>query len=694
MPMTTQRESAAAVALFVVFLVLAAGDSLAQLGDSSCGILGSSCRVVTDSDVDGDICDDFQAASNILLDPSQSGGIPPRIHFAAPPRGTYDCSQRVRICLSTATTSGTTVPACDDNGSGAMPEVVGLGDWGAVLIQASELWEPNAEAPDAMIWIGDLWNDEQGIVKVNWPSLLWAQPGGQASSSFFNPFNRVLPVFCDGCTGVIGYKDRSPSDQNANAVLQGSAFVGRDLSVSVDVEANDNWGEYAVRLLGDGIFIAGRTVHAPVLLGTHDAGLSPYFTAAKPYNSFGANSAVVFRGSYEFAPSFSIRDNSAGAATLSISDQAFARVRGLINSGSSSKPTVLIRASVSNGLSYGFGTYVFEGDVRASPTGINPAIRLDADSGWDGIPGRLILEGHFDNETTTDNGGVSSCFAGLGKPSCFVAVSGATRSGKQQWQSSSLTATRFEDTQPGVVRTVNQSIHEIAVAGTTVLGECILDPLGSGPSIGTCDATAQIAVAKPTLLGLLELELLDDAGANDCEVVLQQTIHPGLATWSDGAIAAADCTANDAPHPCCSGSGSGNCKGNPISWLELEYGETGGLFGQESDQLGEADVVSSQTFLMPGQSYRWKIAERKQCLGGARAGRQCDANGDCPSSTCATVGTCTDLNRVRLRWQEYPAIPEPECYDGIDNDSDGTVDWATSGGDADCATRVDDDESS
>ncbi|RIL07483.1 MAG: hypothetical protein DCC71_02885 [Proteobacteria bacterium] len=706
--------------LLVVAVLLAAlaPDALAQgglgggSGDPCRGL--AHCERVLDANDDGDLADDLQTAANRLLDPNQAGGLPAEVYFGAPPPGTYTLAHRVRFCLSTGTTAGSAEPTCDAVGQTGLPILRGVGDWAlAKLVPGPPFdpenrppyaWEPSASGPDAALWFGDLWNDQAGYVRVDWPGLY---PDGWVMSflDVVGAWNRIAPILCDGCEGRIGWRSTMSSDGDNTTVQAGAYFVGQNLRVSLDLvpppgASLEASGDPAVAtLIGDGMTVGGYVGTGALSFGREAQGL---FGAAATGNTYGNAGGVVYVGTYEMEPG-SVVDGGT-LSGISAMDAAAVTYRGRITSQTTTKPTVQMNQNAGTK----GGIHTFDGVDLHSPPSINPPIRVTAGSQFDrNYPIRVDLGGVFRNDVAADNGPLFSCLSQQPRPvACIVNIGRTRRDGKGPIVLSAPGGGgggRYDDTAHVAVESP-ASVWRTAVipAATAASGKCILNLLSGAPTVGTCDATAEVGFDAATVIGHTRLKLLaDSVGGSSCLVAMQQTAYPtgvGASTWHNGPISQAECIANDDPHPGCSAAGVGaGLRGQQgAAWLELHYGEAAAGRRQVSvDNAGESYFVNQTTRIWPGGKVRFQFQQVRKCAaGGNRPNWECASDSDCGTSTpCATVASCGDTNPFELVWQEFPDVPEPQCYDGLDNDGDGTADWATSGGDAGCASRTDDDES-
>ena len=658
-----------------------------------------TCYTVTDADADGDICDDMQIAANTLINPDRGDwGTYTEVFVAAPPSGTYDCTQQVRFCLSTAATAGSTVPSCNAADQTGLPTIHGVGDWDAVKIvplpdgvNDPYPWLPNDSGPDALIWFGDFYNDEAGYVNINWPTL-WIDDARESLLSG-RPWNGIMPIFCDGCQGNIGWKSRTVSDGDGLTGAAVSYFVGKNLTVNFDLwrpgtqETPASGG--LANMIGEDVRVGGRNNMGALRFNRDDAGSTSLFPTKTNGNLWGDTDAITFVGSYEVLPGTTVLGTGLMGALEGIDIQRLI-ARGQFEASSSTKPTFTF--GYNSGIKG--GVFDFEG-IDIDSKSINMPIRftgINVDP-----PIRIKASGLYRNTAEHDNGGIFGCLNMTNTPvKCVLNLVAASRYGKGQWISPP--AARNDDT--GLIfvedpRKVRYVIH--VPDGTAAAGKCILNPLTNNPTVGTCDATAEIAINEEIMLYESRLTLLEDSVASSsCLVAMQKTIAPGSSTWNNGPFVNLDCVGADNPHSCCTGAGAGNCRFGWGGHVELHYGEAAStLRSYSTDQKGEVYQVNSNGTAWAGDKIRFQFQQIKRCNGGSRANFDCVIDADCPSSTCGNIAnSCGNTNEFLLEYTMAPREKEPQCYDGLDNDSDGLFDFnSTVGlGDAQCSGRMDNSE--
>lgn len=663
-----------------------------------------------------DICAGLQTAFNELLDPNQVGGIPAEVTVVAPAPGTYDCDQRVRFCLSTGTTPGASAPACDDT-STAYPRLRGVGDWSSVEIVGNwtvglgtnvhtpGYWQPSASGPDAMIWIGDLYATENlaRLVSVDWPGL-WVETGGSGNLSV--EWNRNAPLLCDGCTGRIGYKSRSAG---YGVFLQGhgfGVFVGRSLDVALDIETPP-WAVESVsvapQVIGDGITVSGRDFRA-----SSDAASAFHFGRASTASGalfydtdghvYGDTDAIQFHGTYSTTPDF-VAGNGIGARTF-----ASLHLRGEVGrrgaSGGTNKPWV----DISDPRAGQPPRITVDALVHQEASNLNASIRYagttattfaeEAASRPRFVLGSAFFDMYNLGAANHGHGPIHCHTARAGIPCEIELTLGAARTKRHQWVQpfyyggNGRTWPQFRGQR---VIHPQETTRVVTVSGTTVSGECVKGLNGGAASIGACASGDEVVVTEPTVINYQRLDLLEARPASSqCLVAVEQTVHPGVATWVHGPTAPVDCTAADTPHTGCTGSGAGaSLRNYGFAWAKLEYGRaaTASMYQKRTTEPYDFDEVAGSSVLYPGQAWRVVVKDFKTCSGGS-AGLvdtldwQCSINSDClsptgsaGSRTCNTVGTCGDLGLSRITVSTFPALPEPQCFNGIDDDADGLVDY-------------------
>lgn len=662
-----------------------------------------NCLPIYDAYNDGKICDEVQAAANTLLDPTQPGGLPADVYLAMVPSKTqFECDRRVRICKSEQKTAADAEPTCDSANHDGFPTIHGIGNWNSVRVtpapnagEAPYPWLPNDSGPDAMLWIGDLWNDEAGYVAVDFPPIWWDSVYSDWASN--GQWNRVPALICDGCTGRIGWKDRTPDNSDGDTSVAGATtFVGVALEVTLDVNPDSTetlTAEESVYLLGDEITLRGQMHDSLLTFGRHSNGGTGYWGVVQPGITYGDTDAIRFRGQYVVDSSF-----YATAVTLTASDAETTDLAGKFREPHNSiKPVVNWQTSV--GMP-GVVANLQALDVFSSST-TNPALRYQEMTG--NVPDRSrppvfnMIGGTYYNTAAADLGAAFSCGAGAYPPNagCVFNVIGARRFGKQQIAGGGATG-KWTYPLPGVIRKPDTKRNQLVVSGSAADGKCILNPLGA-PSIATCDTTANLYVPTASLLGELRTTLLANAAAaSTCQVVLEQETHPGSGVFLQGTVGAVDCLAANSPHPSCTGAGTGGpFKAAGYTWVEPHIGETASpVYGIRTTVAGDTSFVPTQIYLNPAMAYRWSFKTVRYCAGGSNVNKECLADSNCPSSTCAAAANaCGTVNATELSWTVTPADREPQCYDGIDNDGDSKVDFGTSLElDPQCADRLDDSE--
>jgi hypothetical protein len=674
-----------------------------------------------------DICAGLQTAFNELLDPNQVGGIPAEVTVVAPAPGTYDCDQRVRVCLSSTTTSGANAPACNDTTT-AYPEVHFAGEWDRVRIDGAwtadpgtnvhtpAYWQPSTTGPDAMIWIGDLHATENvsRLVPVRGPKL-WVESGG--SGYVASAWRRNIPLFCDGCTGWIGYKSRSPDLGASLRQHQFAVLVGRRLAVDLDVQT-PVWSfqgtSQHLAVIGDRITVSG-THHQT----TTDAGSamhfgyggvaseSVFYKVGGDHQAYGATGAVAFAGHYETTADF------VGANGVNLANVTSAVLRGEFGrrgaAGGTNKPWV-----DGQWLATRQPHIELLGLFHADPAGLNANVRLagtDATTVAQQVLSRprLVVGGRFDmsNFAATLGGQAPiHCHTTQGNIPCEIELllSAARIGSRYQWVHPSYFR---QHPQFGGQRVLHpaRTVRTVTVSGTGVSGNCVKGLNGGATSIGACAAEDAVTVTEPTVINYQRLDLLEARpGSSQCILAVEQTVHPGVATWVNGPTEARDCTAADTPHTGCTGAGAGaSLRAYSFAHRKLEYGRaaTASVYQRRTTEIYDYDETAGSAVLHPGQSWRVVAKPFRTCSGGSAGlidtlGWQCAINADCVSPngsagsrTCNTVGTCGDLGLSRITVETFPALKDAQCWDGIDNDADGLVDYPQ---DAGCANYDDDAE--
>jgi hypothetical protein len=679
------------------------GNPLIDASSLPCGDNTTTCRAIRDSDADGDICDDLQIGVNYLIDPGRPDwGDYQDIYLAAPPIGEYDCRQRVRICLSTGSTTGSNEPSCDAANQNLMPVIHGVGPWDTVRIKGTAdgvndpyPWEPNASGPDAMIWIGDLWNDEAGYVNVDWP-WIWADDVHHSILTAY-PWNRVMPIFCDGCSGEIGWKFKTLTDGISTTTAFYPTFVGINLKVNMDAYIQPGFTREvqpsfaAAFFQGNGISIAGTSNVGGLGFGRDLTPATLYFGSASNANIYGDTNAITFDGSYEILDGSRIEGGPLGA--VESQDAQRVTLRGRLSSSATTKPT--LNFATSSGAK---GTVItFDGADVVGSQSLNMPVRFTGININANYPHRIIANGTFWNTYNGDNGGIFGCLNMTFTPSprCIVNLAASRRMGKGPWFSAP--PTKFDDTQQIFFDHPQKKYYTIRVPdGTSASGKCILNPLSATPTIGTCDATAYIDFKEDVFLTDSMIKLTEDSVASSsCMIALQESVDVGSTTFSNYGMMNSTCTADNTPHACCSGSGAGNCRSHG-GWNEIHYGEAASsLRSISTDQQGETYNVINNGLIKAGERIRFQFQQLKRCNGGTRANWDCEVDGDCPSSTCGNItNSCGNTAEMQLTFSTIPVEPEPQCYDMVDNDSDGLVDFNESGPgwDTGCTSRLDNSE--
>lgn len=689
--------------------------SLCPAGDTACKQIAAT-----------NICASLQTAFNQLLDPNQVGGLPKVATIAAPPAGTYDCDQRVRYCLSTGTTAGANAPACDDTTT-AYPELRGVGEWDRVEIKGDwtadagtnvytpVYWQPSASGPDAIIWIGDLYATENTsrLVKVDFPSGLWVETGGGGPRS--SAWERHAPLFCDGCTGRIGYRSRSAAFGAMFQMHQFPIFVGRDLGVRLDIRTPVWTGEgtsQAPTVIGDRMVVSGvhrqETTDAGSQLrfGQATAGAESMFVAAGDPQAYGDTGAIVFDGIYETTPDF------VGANGVALPGVQSATLRGEFGrrgaAGGTNKPWVDASAYATARTSHITLDGLFHSDAQ-----FNANVRFTGGATTFAEQARkharltvgpsAVFDMRNWAATNIGHAPIHCHQSAYGIP-CDIEISrAASRIGRHQWAQWGYSKRYWPQYGgPHVLHPLAET-RTVVVSGTAVSGNCVKGMNGGSASIGACAAGDEIRVTEPTIINYQRLDLLEARPASSqCLVAVEQTVHPGDDTWVNGPTEPADCTAANAPHTGCTGAGAGTLRLWGFSWRKLEYGRaaSAAVYQKRTTEAYDFDEQAGSVVLQPGQAWRVRVQPMKTCSGGSAGTTdtldwQCATNADCLSTgtpgtrTCNTVGTCGDLGLSRISVQTFPAMPEPACFDGVDNDGDGLVDYPQ---DTQCASYDDVDE--
>lgn len=682
-----------------------------------------SCVSLTDADADGLYGEDFYSAYRQLLYPGGSLTTQPVVYLAPPasqPAGGYILiEQRVRWCLSTTIPTGSNAHSCDASNQTGMPALEFVGDWSPFILSIDWndpgyplVWTPNASSPDAVMWFGDGYADGDTL-RVNIPALR-VEESLIDVLSYTPPWNAILPALCDGCEGVFNPVNHQAAPGGTSRILPVLA-VGRNLSVTPNLDGPTaaSFQSHALQVIGDYVTVRGNLRRISIYHG-QDAEGAAYLpnTSTRTWGTGG----FAYSGIYDFDAA----NEDVSLAYANASDVNIRRAVSGPNTGA--KPVV----SFFTGGGNAYPRANFYGPVISDST-VNGAVRVDAvasgNVGDAAFPPVLnFFGGLWPNPIAADQGATVNCGSATSAPAgttgyapgvlpargCIYNVFGAKRApgGKNQLVGMANHVTRFNPaTAPGELYSPEETKFAVDVSSATAAsGLCILDPSSRAPSIGTCDASAEVKVPQTTILTRPRVELLADAPAgSSCRVVQQVETYPGSGVFADGPLGSSDCTGANVEHPACTGvAGAVGLKNSSSGWMHPHYGEAAHpLFAaMSSDTAGEIYRVPTLVLLQPGQKYRWTFKRLRYCdaSSGGRTSWECTKDSDC-QPTGFSSGACVDaanacgvVNPVRVSWATVPGEREPQCYDGIDNDGDSLVDWATSGGDGGCSSRIDDSE--
>lgn len=168
----------------------------------ACGFASSSCAKVDDSNVDGDIAPELQAAINSVLWPGGTLTTATDVYLAAPKQGTYNLASRIIICGDTSPPSGSTAPDC--TGTQQLPRIHFLGAWSAATLFCTMSNTDVVNHLTPCIQVGDAWGDGGDFTKdvpLAFDSPLTVRTTVDYAGSL--PYEASLGVWCNGCAGEL-----------------------------------------------------------------------------------------------------------------------------------------------------------------------------------------------------------------------------------------------------------------------------------------------------------------------------------------------------------------------------------------------------------------------------------------------------------------------------------------------------------
>ncbi len=170
-----------------------------------------ACIQVLDTNADGDLTAEFQAAVNSAIYPGGFLTSQTKVAFEAPPPGSYVISDTVRICYDDTPPilGGETSEDCTGvDSQGLLPEIRMLGGWDQVTLRCifdAPRAYPRTQPAYGCLHLGDSFNDATfddigPLVDIELSLNMAMEKDGFELIDFEHSVNAVL---CDGCTGLI-----------------------------------------------------------------------------------------------------------------------------------------------------------------------------------------------------------------------------------------------------------------------------------------------------------------------------------------------------------------------------------------------------------------------------------------------------------------------------------------------------------
>lgn len=367
-------------------------------GGSACRT--SACAQVTDSNADGDLAPELQAAINSVLWPGGTLTTASDVYLAAPKQGAYNLASRIIICGDTSPPSGSTAPDCTGS-TQQLPRIHFIGAWSAAQLVCTMAVSNVVNHAAPCVQIGDAYADASFSRNV---PLAFDSPLTLRIATVGTGFDFVAGLWCNGCTGELR-ADINGNTDGLNwpgflAVIAGSALHSEIAAVSASpfslpvVVFDGQQAGSTASVRGSGISLE---------IGGGVSATAPRWIA----DGCAYNGVAGECDDLHILPDTSIVSGSSVQSALEITNGANIVVEGSYNAsnGTGAKPTVELYV----GSSPTIRKVTFKGTCYSSSNNLNSCVRLIGDGDPSFTP--LFV---FDGKIVSAVAGANADRAGVG----------------------------------------------------------------------------------------------------------------------------------------------------------------------------------------------------------------------------------------------------------------------------------------